>query len=534
MNDPSPSPDGVKRVTPVRRALISVYDKDGIVDFARSMADCGVEILSTGGTARMLMEAGLDIVRIADLTGFPEMLDGRVKTLHPTVHAGILAVRNNSKHEQDLRGQNIQLIDLVVVNLYPFEQTARMDGIGLSEIVEMIDIGGPTMVRAAAKNFRDVGSVVDPRDYGPVADEIQESGGLSDQTRFVLARKAFQHTASYDTAIFSFLNQLETDGNRKVSDSTFPQKVQLELEKVQDLRYGENPHQRAAFYAELQGNEPTLARAVKLQGKELSFNNLLDLDAAMGIVASIEDCGCVVVKHSNPCGAASGDGPAEAFKSALEGDSLSAFGGIVAFNRPVGPVTAEALTSMFLEAVIAPDFSPDARDILSRKKKLRVLQWGDARNFRRPGLDVRRISGGYLLQEWDTDDDFANWRVVTDREPTEEQWRSLRFAWRISRHVKSNAIVFAQGEKLVGVGAGQMSRVDSVKIAARKSGDRAAGSVMSSDAFFPFRDGIDEAAGSGIVAVVQPGGSIKDKEVIAAANEHGIPMVFTGRRQFHH
>ncbi|MDQ7006401.1 MAG: bifunctional phosphoribosylaminoimidazolecarboxamide formyltransferase/IMP cyclohydrolase [Acidobacteriota bacterium] len=523
-----------ERVTPIRRALLSVYDKDGIVDLARNLADHGVQILSTGGTARMLQEAGLKITRIADLTGFPEMLDGRVKTLHPKVHGGILAIRDNDQHMQDLGREQIATIDLVVVNLYPFEQTARMEGIGLPEIVEMIDIGGPTMVRAAAKNFRDVGAVVDPRDYTAVADEIAEKGGLSDATRFLLARKAFQHTASYDTAIFSFLNQLEADGTRKVASSLFPQKIEVVMEKVQDLRYGENPHQQAAFYAELQGNEPTLARAAQLQGKELSFNNLLDLDAAMGIAASIDGCGCVVIKHSNPCGAAQGKDPAEAFRLAREGDPVSAFGGIVAFNRSVDPEAAGELTSMFLEAVVAPEFTPEAREVLARKKKLRVLQWGDLRDYRRPGLDLRRVSGGYLLQEWDTDDDLAGARTVTSREPTEEEWQALRFAWRLSRHVKSNAIVFARGTQLVGVGAGQMSRVDSVRLAAGKAGERSKGAVMSSDAFFPFRDGIDEAVSAGITAVIQPGGSIRDKEVIAAADEHGLAMVFTGRRQFRH
>lgn len=519
---------------PIRRAILSVYDKDGVVPLARGLADHGVEILSTGGTARMLLEEGIEIQRIADLTGFPEMLDGRVKTLHPKVHAGILALRDRDQHVADLERQGIAPIDLVVVNLYPFEQTARMDDIGLEEIVEMIDIGGPTLVRAAAKNFRHVGVVVDPRDYGPVLDEIRDDGRLSDDTRFRLAHKAFRHTASYDTAIFSFLSQLEPDGSRKRADSLFPQKLSFELEKVQDLRYGENPHQRAAFYADMQSNEATLSRAVQLQGKELSFNNILDLDAAMGAVASLDGCGCVVVKHNNPCGAAIGRDPVSAFEGAKAGDPVSAFGGIVAFNREIGPGAAEALTSMFLEAVIAPGFSADAREILSRKKKLRVLEWGDVRNYRRSGLDIRRTAGGCLLQEWDTDDPLNEMRVVTSREPSADEWNALKLGWRISRHVKSNAIVFANAQRVTGVGAGQMSRVDSVRLAHQKAGDAAHGSVMASDAFFPFRDGVDAAAEAGVTAVIQPGGSIRDKEVVEAADEHGMAMVLTGRRQFRH
>ncbi len=522
------------RIAPVRRALISVYDKYGVADLARGLVERGVEIWSTGGTARLLLEEGLPIRRVSEITGVPEMLDGRVKTLHPRVHAGILAVRDNPRHVRDLHNLGMDLIDLVVVNLYPFEMTARMEGIGITEILEMIDVGGPTMVRAAAKNYRDVGVVVDPHDYATVLAEVRETGGLSERTRLLLARKAFQHTASYDTSVFSFLSQLEPDGSRRVSDSAFPQKIVLEMEKIQDLRYGENPHQRAAFYGELQGNEPTMARTMQLQGTELSFNNLLDLDAALALVAGFEPCACTIVKHNNPAGTAVAEDPAEAFRRARDGDPVSAFGGIVAFNRPVDAAAAREISSMFFEAVIAPDFDANAREILSRKKKLRVMSCGDPRRYRRPGLDVRRVAGGYLLQEWDTHESLEETKIVSRRLPTEEEWEALRFAWRVCRHVRSNAIVFAKADRTVGIGAGQMSRVDSVVIARKKAGERARGAAMASDAFFPFRDGVDEAAAAGITAVIHPGGSVRDEEVIAAADEHRMAMVLTHRRHFRH
>ncbi len=521
------------RITPVRRAILSVYDKDGVVAFARRLREQNVEILSTGGTARLLASEGIDLRRIADVTGMPEMLDGRVKTLHPRIHGGILAMRDREEHQADLERHEIEAIDLVVVNLYPFEATAQMEGVSFAEIIEMIDIGGPTMVRAAAKNFSDVGVIVDPTDYTRVADEIREHGGLRDETRFQLAHKAFAHTASYDTAIFSYLNQVEKDGTPKVANSLFPQKLTLEMEKIQDLRYGENPHQRAAFYGQLQGNAPTLARAHQVHGANLSFNNLLDLDAAMDTVASLPGCGCVVIKHGNPCGAATADDSATAFERALEGDPTSSFGGIVAFNQEIGPMAAEALTSIFLEAVVAPAFSEEALAVLRKKKKLRVIAWGDPKHYRRPGLDLRRVSGGYLLQEWD-DDDAGDFDVVSQRPPSEKELRSMHFAWTLTRHVKSNAIIFAVEDRLVGVGAGQMSRVDSVKLAAMKAGEKARGAAMASDAFFPFPDGIEEAAKAGITAVIQPGGSIRDKSVIEAVDRLDLAMVLTGRRHFKH
>jgi len=522
------------RVTPVRRALLSVYDKQGVVDLARALVDCGVELLSTGGTGRLLRDEGIPLRRVSEVTGVPEMLDGRVKTLHPKIHAGILAVRDNPKHRRDVDAFGADLIDLVVVNLYPFEKTARMEGIGLAEIVEMIDIGGPTMVRAAAKNFRDVGVVVDPTDYDRVVEEIRELGGLTEQTRLFLARKAFGHTAAYDTAIFSFLGQIDADGSRRRPDSLFPQKVAVELTKLSDLRYGENPHQRAALYGELQGNEPTIARAVQLHGAELSFNNYLDLDSAVSVVCSLPGCAAAVIKHNNPCGAAVGVDPLEAFRRARDCDLQSAYGGVVAFSREVDHEAAEELAGMFLEAVIAPSFSAAAKSILFRKKKLRVLQWGDPREFRRAGLDFRRVSGGFLVQEWDGADDLREARVVSKRQPTDEEWQAMRFAWAMVRHVRSNAIVFATADRTVGIGAGQMSRVDSVQIAAKKAGETAQGAAMASDAFFPFRDNVDEAAKAGIRAVIHPGGSIRDDEVVKAADEHDMAMVFTGRRHFRH
>jgi phosphoribosylaminoimidazolecarboxamide formyltransferase/IMP cyclohydrolase len=522
------------RITRVRRALLSVYRKDDIVPFARTLTELGVELVSTGGTGRLLREAGLSIRRVSELTGVPEMLDGRVKTLHPMVHAGILAIRDNHGHRRDLDEYGAAPIDLVVVNLYPFEQTTRMGDIGLAEVVEMIDIGGPTMVRAAAKNFRDVGVIVDPRDYPIVLDELQSLGGLTEATRLRLALHAFRHTAAYDTAIYSFLQQIDPAGRPRAEDSLFPPTLEFELHKLQELRYGENPHQRAALYGQLQGNEPSLTRAEQIQGTELSFNNLLDLDAAMACVASFSESACAVIKHNNPSGVAIAPGPSEAFRNAKAADPVSAFGGIVAFNRPIDVACAEELTGMFLEAVIAPDALPDAREVLAKKPKLRVLLWGDPREYRRPGLDLRRITGGFLVQEWDTDDQQLEFKLVSKREPTASEWDALRFAWQVCRHVRSNAIVLAGSDHTVGIGAGQMSRVDAVMLAAHKAGPRAAGSVMASDAFFPFRDGIDQAAQHGITAVVQPGGSVRDREVIDAADDHGMAMVLTGRRHFRH
>ncbi|UCF69215.1 MAG: bifunctional phosphoribosylaminoimidazolecarboxamide formyltransferase/IMP cyclohydrolase [Acidobacteriota bacterium] len=529
-----PPEDAVERRPEIRRALLSVYDKQGIVEFARTLAEAGVEMVSSGGTAGLLSEHGVPIKRIEEVTGFPELLGGRVKTLHPKIHGGILAIRDDEAHRRDLERLQIEPIDLVVVNLYPFETTAQREGARFDELIEMIDIGGPTLVRAAAKNHRDVGVVVDPRDYSAVASEIRSSGALSDVRRFELARKAFAHTAAYDAAIVSHWRRRDADGSRREESSCFPDEMTMTLRKLQELRYGENPHQRAALYGEPDAGAFTLARAEQVHGAALSFNNLLDLDGALAAALSLDGCGCVIVKHGNPCGAALGETPAAAFEAAREGDPVSAFGGIVAFNRSVDLDAANAVSSLFLEAVIAPDYAPDAAARLARKKKLRVLRGGDPLHPQRPGFDVRRISGGFLLQDWDSDDDLASAQVVTRREPTNKEWAALRFGCRVCRHVRSNAIVFTGSDRTFGVGAGQMSRVDAVKLAAMKAGERSRGAVMASDAFFPFRDGIDEAAGAGIRAIIQPGGSIRDQEVIEAADEHDLAMVFSGRRHFRH
>jgi phosphoribosylaminoimidazolecarboxamide formyltransferase/IMP cyclohydrolase len=519
----------------VRRALVSVHEKAGVVDLCRSLVEMGVEILSSGGTARLLRENGIEVRSVADYTGFPEMLDGRVKTLHPRVHAGILAVRTNEQHMQDLRRAEIEPIDLVVTNLYPFEKTAAVEGIGLAEVVEMIDVGGPAMVRAAAKNFAHVAVVVRPEDYPTVIDEMQRDGALSDATRHALAVRAFGHTAAYDYAVFRYLSTLGAAGGPEGGASPFPERVLLDLVKVQDLRYGENPHQKAAFYREVPAPASFSGRIRQLQGKELSFNNILDFDAALGLAAEFEGGACVIVKHGNPCGAALGAEPLVAYSRALECDPTSAFGGVIAFNRPLDGRAAGQIAEQFYEGVIAPDFDEEARQALAGKKRLRLLEVGDMSRLRREGFDWRRVNGGMLVQEWDRlQENVRECPVVTSRKPTDEEWQALGFAWKVVKHVKSNAIVYAGPDRTIGIGAGQMSRVDSARLGVQKARDGVRGAVMASDAFFPFRDGVDSAAGAGVAAVIQPGGSIRDDEVIAAANEHGMAMVFTGRRHFRH
>jgi phosphoribosylaminoimidazolecarboxamide formyltransferase/IMP cyclohydrolase len=504
----------------VKRALISVSDKTGIVDLARALVDSGVEIVSSGGTAAALAEARLPVKKVSEVTAAPEILDGRVKTLHPKIHGGILADRRKPEHVSQLEEQDIAPIDLVVCNLYPFEATVARADVTEGEAVEQIDIGGPAMVRAAAKNFHSVVVVVNPARYEEVAKEISERGGVSEELRRALALEAFQHTAAYDSAISAYLAPRDT----------WPEKLMLSADKAQDLRYGENPHQMAAFYRS-PGAPKGLAAAQQLHGKELSYNNLLDTDAAWRLVLELPHPTAVIIKHSNPCGAALGASLSEAYGKALDCDRTSAFGGIVGLNEACDRATAEQLAEIFTEVVIAPDYDNEALEILTQKKNVRILK---SEPVLAPTFDMRSVAGGLLLQSTDAPDTADDSKVVTTAQPTEKQWQDLRFAWIVAKHVKSNAIVLVEDGAAVGVGAGQMSRVEATELAARRAGERAAGTVCASDAFFPFRDGLDAAVGAGAAAVIQPGGSVRDEEVIAAADEHGIPMIFTGRRHFRH
>jgi len=528
---------------PIRRALLSVSDKSGLVEFSRRLARCSIELVSTGGTAKALAEAGLKVRDVSDLTGFPEMLGGRVKTLHPKVHGGILAIRDDAGHREQVELSGIEYIDLVVVNLYPFVQTVSRPDIEPAEAIENIDIGGPSMIRSAAKNFQYVAVVTDPADYATLADELESAGGaLSGETRLRLARKAFQATARYDAAIAGFFTDslvLEPAGRSLYvnRDPGLPGLLALIAQKKTDLRYGENPHQRAALYGTGAGAN-TVAGARQLQGKELSFNNLIDLNAAWALVSEFDSPACAIIKHTNPCGAALGDGAAAAFKAALATDPVSAFGGIIAFNTEVTDGAAKEIAPIFFEAIIAPKYAPAAVETLAAKKNLRVMEvtpGHDGQAERLQLLDMRVISGGILVQDLDTGRlDPSALQVVTERRPSDEEMKALLFAWTIAKHVKSNAIVYAREGQLVAVGAGQMSRVDSVKLGAMKANLPLAGTVLASDAYFPFRDNIDEAAKVGITAIIEPGGSIRDNEVIAAANEHNLAMVFTGMRHFKH
>jgi phosphoribosylaminoimidazolecarboxamide formyltransferase/IMP cyclohydrolase len=519
----------------VTRALISVSDKSGITEFARGLQALGIEILSTGGTARLLSEAGIPVVEVSDYTGFPEMMDGRVKTLHPKVHGGILARRGTDEAVMDEHG--IPTIDLVVVNLYPFEQTVAREDCDLATAIENIDIGGPTMLRAAAKNHAAVTVVVDSADYYLVLDELRQNNAqVSDASRFMLAVKTFEHTSRYDGAIANYLGAIGQGGER----TAFPHTLNLQYRQVQTMRYGENPHQRAAFYVEHQPGEVSVATAQQLQGKELSYNNVADTDAALECVKSFnESPACVIVKHANPCGVALDDTPLAAYDRAFKTDPTSAFGGIIAFNRPLDAATAQAIIDrQFVEVIIAPTVDPAAVPVLATKKNVRVLACGEWGDTPASGLDFKRVNGGLLVQDRDLGRvSESDLKVVTQRAPTEQETLDLLFAWRVGKFVKSNAIVYCRDGMTIGVGAGQMSRVYSARIAALKAADEGLevrGSVMASDAFFPFRDGIDQAAEVGIVAVIQPGGSMRDDEVISAADEHGMAMVFTGMRHFRH
>jgi phosphoribosylaminoimidazolecarboxamide formyltransferase/IMP cyclohydrolase len=556
----------------IRRALISVSDKTGIVDFARELKDFGVEIISTGGTARELRQAGIEVRDVSDVTGFPEMMDGRVKTLHPKIHGALLGVRDNPDHQAAIRDHAIEPIDMVVINLYPFEETVAREGVTPAEVIEQIDIGGPALIRSAAKNYKDVAVVTSPDMYRQIRTElILDDGALTLATRELLARLAFMRTAIYDAAIFPYLSaNLEGAKGSKIfppipellapmstymnlfssamkamtgrefttePDEQFEDHYQLSLEKVADLRYGENPHQAAALYEigtrAASAESGGVANAEQLAGKEMSFNNYVDADAAWQLVSDFDDLACAIIKHTNPAGVALGTSAEVAYRRALATDPLSAFGGVVAFNRPVDEAAARAIVEIFTEVIIAPGYEESALEVLREKKNLRVLR--GVSSDPGLGLEYKQISGGMLVQTRDTHQlQPADLRVVTRREPTESEISDLLFAWTVCKHTKSNAIVYVRDKQAVGVGAGQMSRVDSVKLAAMRAQLPTAGSVLASDAFFPFRDGLDEAAKHGITAVIQPGGSVRDAEVIAAADEHGLAMVFTGVRHFKH
>jgi phosphoribosylaminoimidazolecarboxamide formyltransferase/IMP cyclohydrolase len=530
-------------VAAIRQALLSVSDKSGVVDFARGLAGLGVSLLSTGGTAKLLADAGLKVTEVADYTGFPEMLDGRVKTLHPKIHGGLLARREDAAHLREIEAAGIPSIDLLVVNLYPFESTIASPDCTLENAIENIDIGGPAMVRSAAKNWRGVGVVTNAAQYTAVLDELKRSGALSDETRFALAVAAFNRISNYDAAISDYLSSLRPDGMR----SEFPAQSNGRFVKLQDLRYGENPHQHAALYRDLYPAPGSLVTARQLQGKELSYNNLADADAAWECVKSFDEPACVIVKHANPFGVAIGRDCGEAYAKAFATDPTSAFGGIIAFNRPLDATTAQAVGKQFVEVLIAPAYTGNALGVLAAKANVRVLEvsldavkrdgktaWDQGRNAH----DVKRIGSGLLIQSADNKAiSAAEIQVVTKRQPTPQQLSDLLFAWRVAKYVKSNAIVFCGNGQTLGVGAGQMSRIDSARIASIKAANAKLtllGSVVASDAFFPFRDGVDVVAEAGAKAIIQPGGSVRDAEVVAAADEHGIAMVYTGVRHFRH
>ena len=513
----------------IERALISVYDKTGVVEFARGLAVLDVEIVSTGGTHKLLTSNGIPVREVSELTGFPEILDGRVKTINPRIAAGLLAIRENPDHARQVAEHQIHMIDLVCVNLYPFADTIRKPGVQFDEVIENIDIGGPSMIRAAAKNFQDVAVVTSPDDYASVLAGLQKGAGILDRKAlFDLAKKAFLCTARYDAQIAQHLSGIGTD------NENFPPNLFMDFEKIESLRYGENPHQRAAFYR-WGGQKPYgIAAARQLQGKELSYNNIVDLEAAWNLIQEFSEPACCIIKHTNPCGTAVAGCLHSAYLKAYEADSVSAFGSVIGFNKSVDEQTAVEVSKLFVEAIVAPGFNKGALELLSSRKNLRLIVvnekvGGDAADY-----EIKRVTGGILVQERDATLFGTETQVATDRKPSAEEQRDLEFAWRVAKHVKSNAIVLAKEGRTVGVGAGQMSRVDSVKISIQKAHPTSKGSVMASDAFFPFRDGIDEAAKAGVTAIIQPGGSLRDQEVIQAANEHGIAMIFTGLRHFKH
>ncbi len=512
------------QINPIKRALISVSDKTGIVDFARNLAESGVEIISTGGTSAMLREAGINHFQVEDITGLPEMLDGRVKTLHPKIHGGILGRRD--EHESEAARHEINWIDLVVVNFYPFAQAIQNKTVSWDEVVEYIDIGGPTMVRAAAKNFNWVGVVVDPSDYEQISLDIRQQGGLDFDMRKKLAEKAFGLTCSYDAMIYNHFLQQDANAHE------FPQHMDLQLERLTELRYGENPHQKASVYQYGQNRTGILA-AAQLQGKPVSYNNIVDAEAAWTCVSEFDEPACVIIKHANPCGVATAADIDTAYKNAYQADSLSAFGGVIALNRPCTLMIAEAITDIFMEVVLAPSFTEEALTLLGNKPNLRVLEIPVQK--RTPSWEMKFISGGMLVQEKDIQEITANdLKIVTKTAPQPEDIDSMLFSWRVLKHIKSNGILIAKDNATVGIGAGQVSRIESVEIAVRKAGEKIHGSVLASDAFFPFRDSIDRIGKTGVRAIIQPGGSVRDEEVIAACDQYGIAMVFTGKRCFRH
>jgi phosphoribosylaminoimidazolecarboxamide formyltransferase/IMP cyclohydrolase len=516
----------------IQRAILSVTDKTGLVEFARRLAGLGVELISTGGTARLLRESGVKVKDISELTGFPEMLDGRVKTLHPKVHGGILHMRAKPEHQAAVAEHGIPPIDMVVVNLYAFEKTAAKPGVPFEELIENIDIGGPSMIRSAAKNFHDVAVVTSPADYAAIADEMSRSGGeLSLETNWRLAQKAFATTAAYDAAIASTLERVSLNGRFSLAaePAGFPQNLRLNFRKVMDLRYGENPHQQAAMYTD--GSGAGLANGRQLQGKELSYNNIVDLQAAWELAQDFSETMCAIIKHTNPCGAAIGSTVVEAYKRALEADPVSAFGGVIGVNRPVDGETAAEMAKLFVEAIAAPGFAPAALEKFAVKKNLRLVEIKEMPQK----WVLKNVSGGILVQDADVRPlTEADLKVVTTRQPTAEERRALLFSWKVCKHVKSNAILYAREGQTVGVGAGQMSRVDACKLGAMKAVLPLKGTVAASDAFFPFPDGVEEIAKAGATAIIQPGGSVRDQEVIDAANRLGLAMIFTGVRHFRH
>lgn len=513
----------------VHRALISVSDKEGIVEFAQGLSALGIEIISTGGTAKTLKDRNIEARDVSDYTGFPELLGGRLKTLHPKIHGGILWRRDSEKDRKEIDANNIESIDMVVVNLYPFEQTVSRSDVSFYEAIENIDIGGPTMLRSAAKNFRDVVVIVDPSDYPTVLNELRANNNeISIETRYNLARKVFSHTARYDTLISEYLNR------QSKQKETFPVFLNLSFLKINDLRYGENPHQKASIYRDSLYSGLSLVDARILQGKEMSYNNYLDSSAAIDLVKEFDEPTAVIVKHNNPCGVAIGETLHSAYKKAVETDPLSAFGGVIAINRPLDPATAEEIINLFVEIIIAPSFDPEALKIMSKKPNIRLLEMDITRTP--SGYDMRKVQGGLIVQEKDTGmiEDFESIKVVTKRGPTDDELAALAFAWKVCKHVKSNAIVYTSRDQAIGIGVGQTSRVDAAKLGAMKALKSLEKSVVASDAFFPHRDGIDFIAKVGVTAVIQPGGSIKDDEVISAADEYNMAMVFTGMRHFRH